>query len=57
MPWRTVTGEDFAHRGQPELETLLRGVFDPANFLALIRDFTVYGDAGTGPFKIIAGYH
>jgi len=27
MPWRTVTGEDFAHRGTPELETLLRGVF------------------------------
>lgn len=57
MPWRTVTGEDFAHRGQPELETLLRGVFDRQNFLALIRDFIVFGDAGTGPFKIIAGYH
>jgi type I restriction enzyme R subunit len=57
MPWRTVTGEDFAHRGQPELETLLRGVFNRENFLALIRDFIVFGDAGTGPFKIIAGYH
>ena len=57
MPWRTVTGEDFAHRGTPELETLLRGVFDRRNFLALIRDFTVFGDAGQGPFKIIAGYH
>ena len=57
MPWRTVTGEDFAHRGQPELETLLRGAFDRANFLALIRDFVVFGDAGAGPFKIIAGYH
>lgn len=57
MPWRTVTGEDFAHRGQPELETLLRGVFTRANILALIRDFIVFGDAGAGPFKIIAGYH
>jgi type I restriction enzyme R subunit len=57
MPWRTVTGEDFAHRGTPELETLLRGVFDRRNFLALIRDFTVFGDAGEGPFKVIAGYH
>lgn len=57
MPWRTVTGEDFAHRGQPELETLLRGVFRREHFLALIRDFIVFGDAGTGPFKIIAGYH
>ena len=57
MPWRTVTGEDFAHRGQAELETLLRGVFNRENFLALIRDFIVFGDAGGGPFKIIAGYH
>ncbi len=57
MPWRTVTGEDFAHRGQPELETLLRGVFTRENILALIRDFIVFGDAGVGPFKIIAGYH
>ncbi|MGE4305005.1 MAG: type I restriction endonuclease subunit R [Novosphingobium sp.] len=57
MPWRTVTGEDFAHRGQPELETLLRGAFARENILALIRDFIVFGDAGTGPFKIVAGYH
>lgn len=57
MPWRTVTGVDFAHRGQPEMETLLRGVFRRDHFLALIRDFIVFGDAGAGPFKIIAGYH
>lgn len=57
MPWRTVTGEDFAHRGQPELETLLRGVFTRENILAMIRDFIVFGDAGAGPFKIVAGYH
>lgn len=57
MPWRTADGEDFAHRGTPELETLLRGVFTRANLLALIRDFIVFGDKGEGPFKIIAGYH
>lgn len=57
MPWRTVDGEYFAHRGTPELETLLRGVFTRANLLALIRDFIVFGDKGEGPFKIIAGYH
>lgn len=57
MPWRTVDGQDFAHRGTPELETLLRGVFTRANLLALIRDFIVFGDKGEGPFKIIAGYH
>lgn len=57
MPWRTVTGEDFAHRGTPELETLLRGVFTHECFLALIRDFIVFGDSGEGPFKILGGYH
>ena len=57
MPWRTATGEDFAHRGTPELDTLLRGVFDRQRFLELLRDFTVFGDSGSGPFKILAGYH
>jgi len=57
MPWRTVNGEDIAHRGTPELETLLRGVFTRENLLALIRDFIVFGDKGEGPFKIVAGYH
>ena len=57
MPWRTVNGDDYAPPGAPELDTLLRGVFERANFLKLIRDFTVFGDKGEGPFKIIAGYH
>ena len=57
MPWRTVDGENLAHRGTPELETLLRGVFTREVFLTLVRDFIVFGDKGDGPFKIIAGYH
>lgn len=59
MPWRTITGsdDDFTHKGSPELETLLRGVFEREHFLTLIRDFTVFGDGNRGPFKIIGGYH
>jgi type I restriction enzyme, R subunit len=57
MPWRTIDGEDHAPAGKPELDTLLAGVFERRNFLKLIRDFTVFGDKGEGPFKIIAGYH
>jgi type I restriction enzyme, R subunit len=59
MPWRSVTGEagDFTPAGPNEMATLLRGVFDKARFLALLRDFTVFGDAGDGPFKILGGYH
>lgn len=59
MPWRTITGDDndHTHKGAPELDTLLRGVFDRERFLALIRDFTVFGDGDRGPFKIVGGYH
>jgi len=59
MPWRTVSGaaDDFTPHGPREFETLIRGVFAPAVLLELIRDFTVFGDKGKGPFKIIAGYH
>ncbi|MBN7761537.1 type I restriction endonuclease subunit R [Nitratireductor aquibiodomus] len=59
MPWRTITGadDDFTPHGPREMETLLRGVFDKSRFLALLRDFIVFGDKGAGPLKIIAGYH
>lgn len=57
MPWRTVDGTDHVPPGVPELDTLLRGLFDRKLFLELIRDFTVFGDKGDGPFKIVAGYH
>jgi len=57
MPWRTVTGDDIAPKGMPELETLLKGVFDRRNLLNLIKDFVVFGDTGSGLIKILAGYH
>ena len=59
MPWRTVSGaaDDFTPHGPREFETLIRGVFTRSVLLELIRDFTVFGDKGKGPFKIIAGYH
>lgn len=57
MPWRTVTGDDLAPRGAPELETVLKGVFDKRRFLDLIKDFIVFGDSGRGVDKILAGYH
>lgn len=59
MPWRTVTGarDDFTPEGPKEMDTLLRGVFQPEYLLQLIRDFTVFGDKGDGLFKIVGGYH
>lgn len=57
MPWRTVTGDDLAAKGTPELETVLKGVFERRRFLALIKDFVVFGDTGSDVAKILAGYH
>jgi type I restriction enzyme R subunit len=57
QPWRTINGEEYEPPGRPELDTLLRGAFERANLLRLIRDFTVFGEGEQGPFKIIAGYH
>lgn len=57
MPWRTVDGEDIAPKGTPELETVLKGVFDRRRFLDLLKDFIVFGDTGSDVVKIVAGYH
>ena len=57
MPWRTVTGDDLAPKGTPELETVLKGVFDRRRFLDLVKDFIVFGDTGSDVAKILAGYH
>jgi type I restriction enzyme R subunit len=57
MPWRTVTGDGIAAKGSPELETLLKGVFDRRRFLDLVRDFIVFADTGSDVTKILAGYH
>ena len=57
MPWRTVDGSAVTPKGAPELGTLIEGVFEKTRFLTLIRDFTMFGDAGSGLVKILAGYH
>jgi type I restriction enzyme, R subunit len=57
MPWRTVDGTEIAPKGAPELGTLIEGVFERGRVLSLMRDFTVFGDTGSGLVKIVAGYH
>jgi type I restriction enzyme R subunit len=57
MPWRTTDGTEVAPKGAPELPTLIEGVFEHRRLLDLVRDFTVFGETGSGLVKIIAGYH
>ena len=58
MPWRTITGETAAPPEVPQLEVLLKGVFEPKRFLQLLRDFILFEDEGGGKLaKKMAGYH
>ena len=58
MPWRTITGETVAPATIPQLEVLIKGVFEPSRFLQLLRDFVVFEDEGGGKLsKKMAGYH
>ena len=57
-PWRTITGETLADPHMTELQVMLEGVFHPRRFLALVRDFIVFEDDGSGALvKKMAGYH
>ena len=57
-PWRTITGEKLADSHMTELQVMLEGVCAPRRFLALVRDFIVFEDDGSGALaKKMAGYH
>ena len=56
--WRTIGGEALADPSLPQLRVLLEGAGDPARLLALVHDFVVFEDDGSGALvKKMAGYH
>jgi type I restriction enzyme R subunit len=57
MAWRTVEGEDLAPTELPQLEILIKGIFDKNRFLELIRYFVVFEKSRQGISKKMAGYH
>ena len=57
-PWRTISGENLADPNLTELQVMLEGVCQTERFLALLRDFIVFDDDGSGKLvKKMAGYH
>ncbi len=55
-PWKTIDGANLAGGHIPQVEVLVRGMFEPARFLDLIRNFTVFA----GEVEIVkktAKYH
>ncbi|WP_417851100.1 HsdR family type I site-specific deoxyribonuclease [Thalassoglobus sp.] len=57
MPWRTVEGKEIASKGKPELDVLVKGVFDKQRFLDLVHNFIVFEVDGGTVIKKMAGYH
>ncbi|QIZ71234.1 type I restriction endonuclease subunit R [Oxynema aestuarii] len=57
MPWRTIEGDDLAPKTLTELEITIRGAFEKARFLDLIRFFIAFETDGETPIKKMAAYH
>ncbi len=54
--WKTIDGSD-APPALPQMDVLVHGVFDPARFLDLVRNFVVFSDEPSGVVKRVAKYH
>lgn len=57
MAWRTIDGESVAPLSIPQLEVLIKGIFDKSRFLDIIKQFVLFQSDGVDTFKILAGYH
>lgn len=57
MPWRTIEGDDVAPLARPQLDVVIRGVFDKARILDYLRHFVVFEPDDNGLVKKLAGYH
>jgi len=55
-PWKTIDGRQVV-MDKPPLEVLIRGVFEPARLLDLVRSFIVFSDEPAGLVKRVAKYH
>jgi type I restriction enzyme R subunit len=55
-PWKTIDGRDVV-TDRPALEILIKGVFEPARFLDLLRNFVVFSEESQGLVKRVAKYH
>lgn len=53
--WKTIDGDAFVPN--PNLETLIKGAFEPGRLLDLIRSFIVFEDDGKTVVKKVAQYH
>ncbi|MFO7997182.1 MAG: type I restriction endonuclease subunit R [Dehalococcoidia bacterium] len=57
LPWRTADGQSVAPQSIPELEVVIRGMFDRQRLLDIIRHFVLFEDDGKRVVKKVAAYH
>lgn len=57
MTWRTIDGDDVAPLSIPQLEVLIKGMFQRDRLLDIIRHFVLFQSDGKDTIKILAGYH
>ncbi len=57
QPWRAIANEDDRPLLEFELETLVRGFFEPALFLDYVRHFVLFEQDADQIIKKVAGYH
>jgi type I restriction enzyme R subunit len=55
-PWKTIDGRQVV-TAKPALEVLIKGVFEPARFLDLVKNFVVFSDEPQAMVKRVAKYH
>ena len=53
--WKKMSGRGW--RARPQLEVMIDGVFAPARFLDLVRDFVLFETDGARTWKVMAKYH
>ncbi|MGI6678471.1 MAG: type I restriction endonuclease subunit R [Dehalobacterium sp.] len=57
MAWRTIDGDEVAPLSMPQLEVLIKGMFQRDHFLNIIKHFVLFQSDGREMIKILAGYH
>ncbi|OPY56833.1 MAG: hypothetical protein A4E49_00148 [Methanosaeta sp. PtaU1.Bin112] len=57
MPWRTIDGKEIAPKGRPELDVLIKGIFEKGRILDFIKHFIVFESDGEKVAKKMAAYH
>ncbi|MBW1823580.1 MAG: type I restriction endonuclease subunit R [Deltaproteobacteria bacterium] len=57
VPWKTIDGKEKAPTAIPQIEVLLKGMFNKKIFLDLIRHFVVFEKEQHALLKKVAAYH